>query len=1155
MESEGEKAAGPDSSPPPPSALLRRESSASSHRDQFGVSTTNTTTTTNSTTNNTSTSTTSSSSSSVASDEVPDQLRRSKFMDFMRPGGRRERPNSVRYASGGAGGGPVEMSEPVLASPSAVLASSNLSEKEIQPLFEKMMEDLNLSEAKKAPLREKDLCTKREMVVRYVGNSSKSGVRSSEESALCSSQEYVYGLKTSLNDEKLLTCLESLRVSLNSNPVSWVENFGKEGCGLLLTSLKTLQDSNRSDAICKKNQHEIIRCLKAFMNNKYGIMRMLAEENGVYLLSRAVDPAYPPMMADAVKLLSALCILDEGGMHGRILEALTRHVEASAVEKEEERFSRIVRGVQQQQSFPLKVACMQLINALVTSVDELDFRLHLRSEFMRCGLVDLLPELRKLENEELEVQLKVFDENREEDSLELSHRYHDIRLEIEYPLEVFSVVANVVKDTAAEGFLLSLLQHLLLVRNDFYARPQYYRLVDECVSQIVLHRGGCDPDFRHGKRFCLDVEHLIEGMVDKEKSAEIERKVEELAKQLEMELAARQEMQVALQQKENRERELEGEVARIQQQASGCAAVPGRIVSGGGAVTGTAGATSPPPPAAPPRRPRHPPLPPGLGGPPPPPPPPPPPGGPPGAPPMAGAFNALPPGVKPKKEYKPSVVLKRANWSKIAPQEMPSDCFWLQTSEDRFESPELMAQLALTFSSQGKGKKDDDADGNKLLTQRKKVKELKVLDPKAAQNLSIFLGSFKMSYVGIKNAVLSVDEENLTESMVQNLIKQLPEPDHLASLMQMRDDFEEMCEPEQFAVVIGSVPRLRPRLAAILLRLQLAEQAGVLSPAMVAVSAACDEVRRSAGLARLLELVLLVGNVMNAGSRNAGAHGFQFSFLKRLKDTKSHDQSQTLLHFLARLCEEKHPDVARFTSEIASVEMAAKVSTENVQKSVTAMGTQLQQLDKELKTFPASGDPNDQFVAKMTISSLARVTSSGGAAVKLVQQRDGMDRRYRELGRFYAFDIAKVPPEEFFADLEEFRSAFQDALRDNAKRRETEEKIGRARIAKEAAEKERSERRQRRKHLADIERPEGGETGVMDTLLEALQSGAAFRERRKRSPPQTATTTATKGGQKAQDRNRATRTPASNADPSARPNRKADPVGNADSLLARLRNL
>ena len=40
---------------------------------------------------------------------------------------------------------------------------------------------------------------------------------------------------------------------------------------------------------------------------------------------------------------------------------------------------------------PWQVACMQLINALVTSPDELDFRLHLRNEFMRCGLKEVLP--------------------------------------------------------------------------------------------------------------------------------------------------------------------------------------------------------------------------------------------------------------------------------------------------------------------------------------------------------------------------------------------------------------------------------------------------------------------------------------------------------------------------------------------------------------------------------------------------------------------------------------------------------------------------------------------------------------------------------------------------------------------------------------------
>lgn len=42
-------------------------------------------------------------------------------------------------------------------------------------------------------------------------------------------------------------------------------------------------------------------------------------------------------------------------------------------------------------SSSLQVACMQLINALVTSPDDLDFRIHLRNEFLRCGLKKILP--------------------------------------------------------------------------------------------------------------------------------------------------------------------------------------------------------------------------------------------------------------------------------------------------------------------------------------------------------------------------------------------------------------------------------------------------------------------------------------------------------------------------------------------------------------------------------------------------------------------------------------------------------------------------------------------------------------------------------------------------------------------------------------------
>ena len=46
-------------------------------------------------------------------------------------------------------------------------------------------------------------------------------------------------------------------------------------------------------------------------------------------------------------------------------------------------------------------------------------------------------------------------------------------------------------------------------------RPAYYKLIEECVSQIVLHKSGCDPDF--SRRFELDVEPLIDNLVERGK--------------------------------------------------------------------------------------------------------------------------------------------------------------------------------------------------------------------------------------------------------------------------------------------------------------------------------------------------------------------------------------------------------------------------------------------------------------------------------------------------------------------------------------------------------------------------------------------------------------------------------------------------------------
>ncbi|XP_054647011.1 protein diaphanous homolog 1-like isoform X2 [Dunckerocampus dactyliophorus] len=1061
----------------------------------------------------------------------------------------------------------------------------------ILELFEQMMVDMNLNEEKQQPLREKDIAIKREMVSQYL-HTSKAGQDQKESSK--SAVMYIQELRSDYRDSQLLSCLESLRVSLSNNPVSWVQNFGDEGLALLLNLLRRLQEEKDDYSMMGvKCQHEIIRCLKSFMNNKCGLKSMLESDEGIPLLVRAINPRVPHMMVDAVKILSAISILEHPeNLHERVLEAITEEAEKRDIE----RFQPLLAGMKNH-NIALKGGCMQLINALISRGEELDFRIHIRSELLRLGLRDCLKEVRTIENEELRVQLLVFDEQTEDDSEDLKARLDDIRIEMDDVREVFDILVNIVKDSKAESHFLSLMQHLLLIRNDYVARPQYYKLIDECIAQIVLHRNGADPDFKC-RNLRVNIESLIDNMVDQTKVETSEAKATELEKKLDAELTARHELQVELkklegdyeqklhdlsqekeqlacskQERENENQGLQQQLSTLQQQIDKLSkdleeaktkvvtvtvpvptpglpppppAPPLPSQTGGmppppppPPVPGCATLQPPPPPPLPgqvgmPPPPPPPPLP-GMPGPPPPPPlpgmagppgpppppplpgmgpppPPPPPGGPgipppppgPGMPPpppfgMGGWGAPVPPplpfGLQPKKEYKPEVQLKRANWSKIGPEDLSESSFWTSAKEEKFENNELFAKLTLAFSSQTKTKKELDGGDDKHL-QKKKVKELKVIDSKSSQNLSIFLGSFRIPYEEIKNSILEVNEKILTESMVQNLIKQLPTPEQLSSLGEMKDEYDDMAEAEQFGVVMSSVKRLQPRLQAILFNLQFEEQLNNIKPDVVSVTAACEELRKSSSFSMLLQIILLMGNYMNAGSRNGKAFGFSISYLCKLRDTKSADHKQTLLHFLADVCLEQYPDVMSFTDELIHVEKASRVSAETLQKNLEMMGRQIKNLEKDIETFPPAQNDKDMFVEKMSVF----VGTAREQHEKLDLMHKNMEKQYNDLGGYFVFDPRKLSVEEFFGDLNTFKNMFQQAVKDNQKRKEAEEKIKRAKLAREKAEREKEEKL-KRNQLLDIN-AEGDETGIMDGLLEALQSGAAFR--RKRGPRQAA---------------------------------------------------
>ncbi|CAL1526820.1 unnamed protein product [Lymnaea stagnalis] len=446
----------------------------------------------------------------------------------------------------------------------------HMGDKEVDKRFEQLLDDMNLTEEKKAPLRSKDGVFRRQMLQMHVR-----GVTKSKGGELDTPQAFIISLMDpDLKGGKRLQVLEALRVSLTSKPVSWVKEFGERGLNAILRNLTYCCD-NTSE---RRSTYECVRCLKAFMNNKFGLMSILDHEEALTIMSRTVDPSDPPTMLEAVRLLAAMCLVPPNG-HEKVLEGLTVCGEI----RSQERFVPIISGLAMRDNPAMQVACIQVVNAIVFTPDDIDFRMHLRNEFMRTGLIDLLEWLDNQEDEELKTHVKIFHEHKEEDQEEFSHRYDNISMEIEYPFKQFQkrilqfyfiylaqlLLLRSVGNTVAEPYFLSILQHLLLIRDDIFARPQYYKLIEECITQIVLHRSGCDPDFRQTKRFDIDVEPLLVSLSDRSKFEDPgEISIADMTAKLDTALTAKQESEAKATSLESKVQQYELELTQLKEKIS-----------------------------------------------------------------------------------------------------------------------------------------------------------------------------------------------------------------------------------------------------------------------------------------------------------------------------------------------------------------------------------------------------------------------------------------------------------------------------------------------------------------------------------------------------------------------------------------------------------
>eukprot|EP01135_Chromosphaera_perkinsii_P005805 Nk52_evm5s366 gene=Nk52_evmTU5s366 len=954
------------------------------------------------------------------------------------------------------------------------------------------------------------------------------------------------------NPKQLLKALQSLKVHLSSYPISWVKSFiSMNGLKSILCVLEDVVEpfyvqskdvaDNSKSAYSKKQlmieyiHHECIKCLKAFMNNKFGLQEVMslklsgagAKEkfkSAVYILSKSLTWGSSRTMTEVLELMGAVCLVPPDG-HLLVLSAITRLKKERSYSS---RFCCVINSLESTENVSFEVAAVQFINAVVNSPESVDFRIHLRNEVLQMGFLGILPKLSLVENDSLKIQIKVFEDETRCDHQELLYRLDRMRMDMQNPADVFEILNGLVKGSEAEKSFLFLLQHLLLIRDDCYTRNCYFELINEIAGHVVLGRRGIDPSF--SERYVLSAEELLGTVEDKNKTKEMSRKITNLEKKLENEAEKRVTKEVEMIEVHKKEvDDLKEKVRLLEEQikrTSTSKPAPGARLpppppppppAMGGpppppppppAIGGP-----PPPPPPPPAIGGPPPLPPPpaiMGGPPPPPPPPPPPaiGGPPPPPPppnMGGAPPPPPPplpgassvggppppppppvgmpGQKLKKKYCPSVQMRRMNWSKLPPLKIKST-IWEKLNEMKWEDQKEFQSLEAMFCS----KKPKEVSASRGYVETSKPLLSSVLDSKKAYNISIMVGTLRMPIADIREGILTLNESVIKVETLNLLSRYLPSHEEMEGLKNYPAHMLSL--PDKFAAEVCSIPRMEQRLQCMLFRVGFEEHLSELPPNIVAIYSACEELTSSKKLSALLEIILLWGNYMNTGSRNDGASGFKIDFLSKLDDTRTID-GQPFFRYLAEriACNGRTKFILEgIEEEFTNVQKASTISFQELLSDFGALEAGLERIESEceVKIQREEGDTFKPIMTKFLKTANKKMNEVRGLI-------ENTSSKYKKCAEYFASDPSVCPSERFFSIFDASLTKLSEAHRENKLKEER-----RKRMEKLAKEKENTRRQKamlKDKRMQDNDRA----TGVMDDLIDSLRTGCAFSARERPS--------------------------------------------------------
>ncbi|KAM7302953.1 formin-like protein isoform X2 [Ixodes scapularis] len=829
--------------------------------------------------------------------------------------------------------------------------------------------------------------------------------------------------RRTLGDSKSTQVLRDLEISLRTNNIEWVREFlDEENKGLevlidYLTfqlgflrydkeslTLGSTENGYASPANCRKSIlemdtpklkratkhaaklhmgeaeddiHVCIMCLRAIMNNKFGFNMVIEHTQAINSIALSLNHKSLRTKALVLELLAAICLVKGG--HQIILSAFDNF---KTVCSEPRRFKTLMDYFRDYETFNIDfmVACMQFINIVVHSVDDMNFRVHLQYEFTFLGLDDYLERLRSTESEELKVQISAYLDN------------------------VFDVQA-LMEDSETKSAALEQVAEL----EEQISRS--HELENETMAKLV------------------ELETQLELLYkENQELSEFRQQADEELNTLRKAVSQKEE------EKRQRESFLEGKIQELESltgtlpKGSTTSSLPGAPASG------ASSAPAPPPPPMPASAPPPPPPPPPMPGcnaiPVPPPmvpslkggfvmPPPPP-----------GSMLAPPDAMTIKRKFQTKYKLPTLNWIALKPNQVRGTVF-SELDEDKLYSVIDFTRFEEQFKLGVQGAFPDRGDDINSSKRFKVPEKVTLLEHNRLRNMAISRRKIELATDVVVKAVNNLDLKTVSQDCVDILLRMVPNDAETKAYREYereKKSVDALTDEDKFLLQLTKIERLSQKLNIMSYIAAFAENIQVITPQVHAITAASRAIKNSKRLRKLLEVILAFGNYMNSSKRGP-AYGFKLQSLDMLADTKTADRKISLLHYIVETVNTKFPDLMTFDQELRFVERACSVTLENILTDSHELEKGMELCKRELALRK---DSKDAAVLQDFLSQ------SEDKLKRLQQDIKTAQESYADCVEYFGESARSVATNTFFAMFVRFIKAFKQAEQENETRRKME---------------------------------------------------------------------------------------------------------------------